>query len=100
VQALCQTLAAHVATAVALRRQEMSEQGHVQTASPQHPKPYQTVVWKDQALTVLSSGEVRLPTGGQRPPLPLPLPAEYQQANLRRAEWTWRADHDERCLTL
>jgi putative transposase len=100
VQALCQTLAAHVATAVALRRQEMSDQGHVQTASPQHPKTYQTVVWKDQALTVLSSGEVRLPTGGQRPPLLLPLPEDHRLAHLRRAEWTWRADHDERCLTL
>jgi hypothetical protein len=28
--------------------------------------------WKNQALTVLPSGEVRLPTGGQRPPLLLP----------------------------
>jgi hypothetical protein len=26
------------------------------------------VVWRDQALTVLPSGEVRLPTGAQRPP--------------------------------
>jgi putative transposase len=33
------------------------------------------------------------------PPLPPPLPAEYRQANLRRAELTWRADHYERCLT-
>src|SRR6516165_11201138 len=45
VQALCQTLAANVATAVERRRQEMSEQAHVQTAYPHHPKTYQTVVW-------------------------------------------------------
>ena len=38
--------------------------------------------------------------GGQRPPLLLPLPAEYHTANLRRAELTWRADHYELCLTL
>jgi putative transposase len=100
VQALCQKFAANVATAVERRRQEMSEQGHVQTAYPHHPKPYQTVIWKDQALTILPSGELRLPTGGQRPPLLLPLPAEYQTANLRRAELTWRADHYELCLTL
>ena len=40
------------------------------------------------------------PTGGQRPPLLLPLPAEYHAAHLRRAELTWRADHYELCLTL
>src|SRR5215831_12967058 len=77
VQALCQKLAANVATAVELRQQEMSELGHVQTAYPHHPKAYQTVVWKDQALQVLPSGQLRLPTGAQRPALFLPLPAEY-----------------------
>jgi putative transposase len=100
VQALCQKFAANVETATELRRQEMSERGYVQTAYPHHPKTYQTVIWKDQALTVLPSGALRLPTGGQRPPLLLPLPEEYRQANLRRAELTWRADHYELCLTL
>jgi putative transposase len=57
-------------------------------------------VWKDQALTILPSGQLRLPTGGQRPPLLLPVPEEYQRANLRRAELTWRAGHYELCLTL
>jgi putative transposase len=28
------------------------------------------------------------------------LPAEYHAANLRRAELTWRAEHDELCLTI
>src|SRR5262249_51432590 len=100
VQALCQQLAANVAIAVELRRQEMSELGHVQTASLHHPKTYQTVVWKDQGLLILPTGQLGLPGGGQRPPLLLSLPEEYRQSNVRRAEWTWRADHYELCLTL
>jgi putative transposase len=100
IQALCQKLSANVETATELRRQELAELGHIQTQYPHHPKVYQTVVWKDQALTILPTGRLRLLTGGQRPPLLLPLPAEYQQANLRRVELTWRADHYELCLTI
>jgi putative transposase len=100
VQALCQKLAANVATAVELRKQELAETGRIQTQYPHHSKVYQTVIWKDQALTVLPAGYLRLPTGTQRPPLLLPLPEEYQRANLRRVELTWRADHYELCLTL
>jgi putative transposase len=100
VQALCQKLVANVETATALRRQEVSELGRLQTQYPHHPKAYQTVIWKDQALQVLPTGEVRLPCGAQRPPLLLPLPEEYRQANLRRVELTWRADHYELCLTI
>ena len=100
VQALCQKFAANVETATELRRRELTESGRIQTQYPHHAKAYQTVVWKDQALTVLPTGQLRLPTGGQRPPLLLPLPEEYQRANLRRVEVTWRADHYELCLTL
>jgi putative transposase len=100
VQALCQKFAANLATATELRRQELAETGRIQTAYPHPPKAYQTVVWKDQAFTVLTSGELRLPTGAQRPPVLLPLPAEYRGANLRRVELTWRADHYDLCLTL
>jgi hypothetical protein len=75
VQALCQKLAANVDTATELRRQELAETGRIQTHYPRHSKAYQTVVWKDQALTVLLTGQLRLPCGGQRPPLLLPLPA-------------------------
>jgi putative transposase len=100
VQALCQKLAANVATASELRKQEFAETGRIQTQYPHHPKVYQTVVWKDQALTILPTGQLRLPCGAQRPPLLLPLPAQDQRANLRRVEMTWRADHDELCLTL
>jgi putative transposase len=100
VQALCQKLAANVATATQLRRQEFSENGQIQTAYPHHDKPYQTVIWKDQTLVVRPDGHLRLPCGGSRPPLVLPLPKEYRSANLRRAELTWRADHYELAVTL
>src|SRR5262249_23587573 len=100
VQALCQKLSANLDAATALRRQEWAESRRLQTQSPHHPKVYQTVIWKDQALQILPSGEVRLPTRAQRPPLLLSLPEEDRQAHLRRAELTWRADHDERRLTI
>jgi hypothetical protein len=90
VQALCQKLAANVETATARRRQDFAETGRIQTQDPHHATAYQTVVWKDQALTVLPAGPLRLPTGGQRPPLLLPLPAEDHRAHLRRVEVTWR----------
>jgi putative transposase len=100
VQALCQKFAANLETATELRRRELAEIGHIQTAYPHHPKVYQTVIWKNQALQVLPNGLLRLPSGGQRPPLVLPLPAEYHTTNVRRVELTWRADHYELCLTL
>jgi len=62
VQALCQTLAATVATATELRQQEAAETGTVQTPYPQHSTPEQTAVWKDPALQLLPSGHLRLPT--------------------------------------
>jgi len=100
VQALCQKFAAHIATATDLRRQEVEKMGYPQTQYPHHDKPYQTVVWKDQALTIVPSGHLRLPSGGQHLPLLLPLPKEYHSANLRRVELTWRADHYELCVTI
>jgi putative transposase len=100
VQALCQKVVANVETATDLRRREWAETRHIQTAYPHHPKAYQTVVWKDQALAILPTGQLRLPVGGQRPPLLLPLPEEYRRGNPRRAELTWRADHYELCLTI
>lgn len=104
VQALCQKFVANVATSTELRKQEFAETGRIQTEYPHHAKPYQTVVWKDQALHMLPDGTLRLPCGVQdgkhRPPLLLPLPQEFHTANLRRAELTWRADHYELALTL
>jgi len=69
VPARCQKFAAKVETATELRRQEVAETGHLQTQYPHHSKAYQTVIWKDQALSVVPAGYLRLPTGGQRPPL-------------------------------
>jgi putative transposase len=100
VQALCQKFAATVATATQLRHQEFGATGQIQTAYPHHDKPYQTVIWKDQALAVLPDGQLRLPCGGQRPPLLLPLPQELYHADLRRVELTWRAEHYELALTV
>lgn len=99
VQALCQRFAANVAAATDLRSQEAAH-GAVTTRYPRHATTHQTVIWKDQALKVLPTGHLRLSAGGQRLPLLLPLPAEYQDATLRRAELTWRSDHYELCLTL
>jgi putative transposase len=100
VQALCQKFAANMATARELRRHEVAEIGHRKTEYPHHAKPYQTVVWKDQALLWDRPGCLGLKNGQGRPPLYLPLPAEYRGANLRRVELTWRADHYEMCLTI
>jgi putative transposase len=100
VQALCQKFAANVATTTELRRQEVAETGYAQTEYPYHHKTYQTVVWKDQTLLLDRPGFLGLKNGQGRLPLYLPLPEEYHDANLRRAELTWRADHYELCLTL
>ena len=100
-QALCQKFAANVDTATELRRQELAETGHVQTQYPHHPKVYQTVVWKDQALTVLPTGQLRLPCGGlSGHRCCCRCRRSTRRANLRRVELTWRADHYELCLTL
>jgi putative transposase len=99
VQALCQKFAANVAT-TELRSQEVAETGYAQTEYPHHHKPYQTVVWKDQTLLLDRPGFLGLKNGQGRLPLYLPLPEEYHDANLRRAELTWRADYYELCLTL
>ncbi len=98
IQALAQKLDANLATATALRKQEAA-QGTATTQYPYHPKPYQTVVWKDLAIQV-HAGQLRLSNGATHAPLVVPLPEEYQGADLRRAELTWRADHYELCLTI
>jgi len=97
-QALAQKLDANLATATALRKEEAA-QGMVTTVYPYHPKAYQTVVWKDQALRA-QAGQPRLSNGAKRTPLVLPLPEEYHHADIRKAELTWRADHYELCLTI
>ena len=100
VQALCQKFSANVETATDLRRQELAATGRIQTDYPHHPKVYQTVIWKDQALTILPSGES---ASALRRPAATAAAADaggVPGANLRRVEVTWRADHYELCLTL
>jgi putative transposase len=99
VQALCQKVAANLATARDLRQQEAA-QGTITTRYPHHPKPYQTVIWKDQGIVWDHPGFIGLKNGLGRPYLYLPIPARYQEANIRTVELIWRADHYELCLTL
>jgi putative transposase len=99
IQALAQKLDANLATATQVRQQEAG-QGVVTTAYPYRPKPYQTLIWKDQAIQVTAGGRMRLSNGAKRAPLLLALREEYHQADIRKAELTWRADHYELCLTI
>jgi putative transposase len=99
IQALAQKPDANLATATELRKQEAAPGSAITTAYPYHSKPYQTVSWKDQAMQV-QVGQIRLSNGAKRAPLLLTLPEEYHQADIRKAELTWRADHYELCLTI
>ena len=98
IQALAQKLEANIRTARELQQQE-SQRGEVKTRYPYKAKLYQTVTWKDQALRV-RDGRIVLSNGRGRQPLTLKLPAEYHDADVRKAELTWRADHYELCITL
>jgi putative transposase len=100
VQALCQKLAANIATATELRKQELTETGRLQTEYPHHAKTYQTVIWKDQGVVWDQPRCIGLKNGLGRPYLYLPLPAHHLGANVRKAELLWRADHYELALTL
>ena len=93
VQALAQRLDDNVKTANRLRQTEP------EARYPYKDKTYQTVIWKDQAIRV-KEGKVYLPNGRKMPTLALPIPVEYQDCDIRRAELTWRADHYELCLTI
>jgi putative transposase len=96
IQALAEKLIANVETARTLRQQRT---GTVQTDFPHHPKPYQTVTWKGQAIR-LRDGHIHLPNGRGQPTLVLPLPEGFQAATIRQAELLWRADHYELALTI
>lgn len=98
VQALAQKLGANVKTARELRQQE-AQRGEIKTRYPYKEKRYQTVTWKRQAIK-LDASRIILSNGRGRQPLILKLPAEYQNADIRKAELTWRADHYELCITL
>ena len=99
-QALCQKLAANIATTTQLRRQEAAATGRIQTDYPRHPKPYQTVIWKDQGVVWDRPGCIGLKNGQGSPYLYLPVPDCYWGTSVRRVELLWRADHYELALTL
>ncbi len=92
-QALAQKLEANVTTARELRKRDPDAR------YPHHPKKYQTVVWKESAIH-LDDDRLLLSNGKNSQPLILIVPAEYMNADIRRAELIWRADHYELCLTM
>jgi len=94
IQALAQKLQANVDTARELRKT------NPEARYPYHPKKYQTVVWKEEAIHRIDSGQLLLSNGKNNTPLVLSVPQEYLSANIRKAELTWRADHYELCLTF
>jgi putative transposase len=93
IQALAQKLEANVDAARELRKSEP------QARYPHHSKKYQTVVWKESAIHP-RNGKLLLSNGKNNTPLVLPMPLEYVEANICKAELTWRADHYELCLTI
>jgi putative transposase len=94
IQALAEKLEANVDTARELRTSEPNAR------YPYHPKKYQTVVWKEVAIHRQDDGKLSLSNGRHVPPLILPIPDEYINSDICRAELTWRADHYELCLTM
>ena len=94
IQALAEKLEANIATARELRKTDPNAR------YPYHPKQYQTVVWKEESIYWLDNGRMLLSNGRNNQPLILPVPAEYTDVDIRKAELTWRADHYELCLTI
>jgi putative transposase len=93
VQGLAQKLIANVDTARQLRKTDP------EAKYPYKDKTYQTVIWKDQAIKV-KNDMILLPNGRNMPSLALPIAAEYQDCDIRKAELTWRVDHYELCITI
>ena len=94
IQALAQKLEANIDTARELRKTDPNAR------YPYHPKKYQTVVWKQVAIHRQDDGKLSLSNGRKVPPLILPVPDEYINSDICKAELTWRADHYELCLTI
>jgi putative transposase len=94
IQALAEKLEANVDTARELRKTDPNAR------YPYHPKQYQTVVWKESAIHHQNDGKLSFSNGRKVPPLILPIPDEYRDSDIRKAELTWRADHYELCLTI
>jgi len=93
IQALAQKFDDNCKTARQLRKTDP------EARYPYKDKTYQTVIWKDQAIRIVK-GKIVLPNWRKNPSLTLPLPEEYQECDIRKAELTWRADHYELCITI
>ncbi len=94
IQALAQKLEANIDATRELRKSDP------EARYPYHPKKYQTVVWKEEAIHRLDDGQLLLSNGKNNTPLVLSVPSEYLDVDIRKAELTWRADHYELCLTI
>jgi putative transposase len=94
IQGLAEKLEANIDTARELRKVDP------EARYPYHPKKYQTVVWKASAIHWLDHGQLLLSNGKNNAPLFLSIPSEYLDADIRKAELTWRVDHYELCLTI
>ncbi|HUY75784.1 MAG TPA: hypothetical protein VMV29_03375, partial [Ktedonobacterales bacterium] len=92
IQALAQRLDANLQTAKELRERQTAMGQEPTYQYPYKTPPYQTIPWKDMAMRQ-QDGRLILSNGRGREPLVLTLPAAYQQADIRRAELAWRADH-------
>ncbi len=99
VQALAQKLTANVATTTH-NIQAQKKAGQEVTHRYPHKTPfYQTVIWKQSAISI-SQGQLGLSNGKGQEKLVLDLPAEFHEVNLCRVELVWRADHYELALTI
>jgi putative transposase len=94
IQALAEKLEANINTARELRKSDPDAR------YPYHPKKFQTVVWKEEAIHRLDNDQILLSNGRNNTPLVLSVPSEYLDVDIRKAELTWRADHYELCLTI
>jgi putative transposase len=107
VQALAQKLEANISTITALRSQQkqlaiatgLPVADVVTSRYPYRTPPYQTPIWKTQAISI-KQGEIHLSNGKGRLPLVLPLPSEYRQSDICKVELVWRATHYQLALTI
>jgi putative transposase len=93
IQALAQKLESNVDSARELRK------SGPKSRYPYRPKKYQTVSWKKPAIHLIND-RLLLSNGKNNTPLIITVSSNYLDANICRAELTWRADHYELCLTI
>jgi putative transposase len=94
IQGLAEKLEANIDTARELRKRDP------EARYPYHPKKYQTPLWKESAIHKPEDNQMLLSNGKNNTPLIVSVPSEYLNADICKAELTWRADHYELCLTI